>query len=70
MMAVEIWFRESLDTQVVEGDLVALAHNLNVAGNNGKSFVILPGEAGDVMIQTRNINFAREKDATDALIGR
>lgn len=68
-MQVEIWFRDSLDTEVVEGDLVALTNNLNVAMANGKQFTILESPKGDVMVLTRNILRARERDEDDAFIG-
>lgn len=68
-LQVEIWFRDSLDTEVVEGDLVALTNNLNVAMANGKQFTILESPKGDVMVLTRNILRARERDEDDAFIG-
>lgn len=68
-MAVEIWFRDSLDSEVVAGDLVGLTNNLNVAAATGKQFTILESPNGDVMIQTRNILRAREKEVVDAFLG-
>lgn len=67
-MTVEIWLRDSLESEIVEGDLVALTNNLNVAAANGKQFAILDSPNGAVMVQTRNITKAREVD--DAFIGR
>jgi len=68
-MAVEIWFRDSLDSEIVEGDLIALTNSLNIAAANGKQFTILDSPKGDVMVQTRNILRARETEAVDAFLG-
>lgn len=68
-MGVEIWFRESLETEIIDGDLLALTNTLNVAAANGKQFSIFESPKGDVMVQTRNILRAREVDGVDALIG-
>jgi hypothetical protein len=69
-VSVEIWFRDSLDTEIVEGDLMALQHNLNVAYANGKQFATFESPRGDVMVQMRNILRAREVEVDDALLGR
>jgi hypothetical protein len=68
-VAVEIWFRDSLESEVVEGDLIALTNSLNIAAANGKQFTILDSPKGDVMVQTRNILRAREAEGVDAYIG-
>lgn len=70
-MSVEIWFRDSLETEVVEGDLVTLTHQLNVAAANGKQFAIFSDTQGaSVMVETRNIVKAREVVGEDAYVGR
>jgi hypothetical protein len=68
-MSVEIWFRDSLDTEVVSGDLVGLTNNLNVAVASGKHFTIFESPKGDVMVQTRNILRAREVEDEGAFFG-
>lgn len=70
MTKVEIWFKGDLEPEIVEGDLVQLTNNLNIAMANGKQFTILESPNGDVMVQTRNINRARERSDEDAYIGR
>lgn len=69
-MSVEIWFRDSFDTEVVDGDLQTLTHHLNVAAANGKQFTILEDAATSegVMVETRNIIKARERN-NDAFVG-
>lgn len=70
-MTVELYFTNSLETEVVEGDLISLVNNLNIAQANGKAFTILDGSQGPVMVQTKNINMAKElAEDPDALIGR
>ena len=69
-MTVEMWFTDSLETEVVDGDLISLVNNLNVAAANGKQFAILDSPKGPVMVQTRNILKAREIDGEESFIGR
>ncbi len=70
-MSVEIWFRDSMESEVVAGDLVSLTHNLNVAAANGKQFAILNDTTGEgLMVETRNIVKARERKTEDAFLGR
>lgn len=69
-MSVEVWFRDSLETEVVDGTLVDLTNGLNVAAATGKQFTIFGSPKGDVMVQTKNILRARELDTDDALFGR
>ena len=60
-MPVEIWFRDSLQTEILEGNLLQLVNDLNVAAANGKQFAILSDANGDgIMVETRNIIKARE----------
>lgn len=62
-MPVEIWFRDALQTEVLEGDLISLVSDLNIAAANGKQFAILMDTNGKgVMVETRNIIKAREVD--------
>jgi hypothetical protein len=69
-MSVELWFRDSLETEIIKGDLVTLVNDLNVAAANGKQFAILCDSKGEgVMVETRNIIKAREVGDTDAFIG-
>lgn len=71
-MPVEIWFRDSLQTEILEGNLTQLVNDLNVAAANGKQFAILmDAEGRGVMVETRNIIKARDIDATSghAFIG-
>lgn len=69
-MSVAIWFRDSLESEVIEGDLLTLMNNLNVAAANGKLFAILEDVNGDgVMVQTQNIVKARERTVEDAFVG-
>lgn len=60
-MPVEIWFRDSLQTEILEGNLTQLVNDLNVAAANGKQFAILMDADGrGVMVETRNIIKARD----------
>lgn len=60
-MPVEIWFRDSLQTEILEGNLTQLVNDLNVAAANGKQFAIFMDTDGKgVMVETRNITKARE----------
>ena len=69
-MAVELWFRDSLETETVAGDLSTLVNDLNVAAANGKQFAILRDKRGEgLMVETRNIIKAREAGEEDAFIG-
>lgn len=69
-MPVEIWFRDSLETERIQGDLVTLMNNLNVAAANGKLFAILQDMDGEgVMVETQNIIKARERGDEDAFVG-
>lgn len=68
-MTVEIWFRDAFDTEKVQGDLTNLTNHLNVGAANGKQFIILEDEQGEaVMVQTTNINKAREV-GSDSFVG-
>lgn len=64
---VELWFRDTLETEIIEGDLVTLTNHLNVAHANGKQFAILDTPTGGVMVETKNIIKARER--SDAFVG-
>jgi hypothetical protein len=67
--AVVLWFRDSLETETVEGNLVDLANNLNIAAANGKQFAIFDGADGDaVLVDTRSIIKAREQRIEDAFV--
>lgn len=60
-MPVELWFRDSLQTEILEGNLTQLVNDLNVAAANGKQFAILMDADGrGVMVETRNIIKARD----------
>lgn len=60
-MPVEIWFRDSLQTEILEGNITQLVNDLNVAAANGKQFAILTDAHGKgVMVETRNIIKARD----------
>jgi hypothetical protein len=69
-VSVELWFRDSFETEIIEGDLVTLMNNLNIAAANGKQFAILDAENGPVMVETRNIIKAKEASGSDAFVGR
>jgi hypothetical protein len=69
-VTVELWFRNTLDPERIEGDLTTLVNNLNIAAANGKQFTILDGTMGPVMVQTVNIVKAREVSDDNAFIGR
>ena len=64
-MSVEIWLRDSLESEIIAGDLVSLMNSLNVAAANGYKFAILEDAEGEgLMVETQNITKAREhKDA-------
>lgn len=69
MSAVVLWFRDSLETETVEGTLVDLANNLNIAAANGKQFAIFDATDGEgVLVDTRSIIKAREQTAEDAFV--
>jgi hypothetical protein len=59
-MTVELWFRGSMDTELIDGDLLTLTHNLNMAAANGKQYAILDTRGGPLMVETKNIVKARE----------
>ncbi len=69
-MPVEMWFRDSLETEMIDGDIVTLTNNLNVAAANGKQFAILDTPTGPVMVETKNIIKARQSDGKESFIGR
>lgn len=70
MSYVELWFQNSLETEVIEGDLVTLMNNLNIAAANGKQFAILDAKSGPVMVETRSIIKAKERESVDdAFVG-
>lgn len=73
-MPVSIYSRDMLEPLIVEGDLVTVVNNLNVAAANGKQFAIMTEEGYDengCAIEIRNITRMREqKGAEDAFIGR
>lgn len=67
MTAVQLWFRDSFETEIVDGDLVTLTNNLNIAQANGHRYAILEDTHGKhVMVETSNIIRARETDDTAA----
>lgn len=69
-MSVEVWFRDSLETETFAGDLTDLTNGLNIAAAQGKQFTLFQDLRGQaVMVQTQNIVKAREMEEDDALIG-
>lgn len=62
-MSVEIWFRDGLNTEIVNGDLLTLVNSLNVAAASGKQYALLQDRNGsNLMVETNNIIKAREYD--------
>lgn len=69
-MSVEIWFRDTLETETVEGDLVDVTNGLNIASAQGKAFTVFSATDGQsVMVATANIVKAREASGDRAFIG-
>lgn len=68
-MTVEIWLRDSLDTEQVQGDLMTVMHELNMTHAQGKAFALLDSETGPMLVQLRLITKARELRDDSAIIG-
>jgi hypothetical protein len=70
-VSVEVWFRDSIDTEVLDGDLLSLCNGLNIAAAQGKQFTIFEDTRGrGVMVETKNIIKAREVEDESAYIGK
>ena len=62
-MTVSLWISGQLEPERVEGDLLKLLDNLNIAAATGKQYALLEGEDGEVfMVQTKLITKAKEAD--------
>jgi len=69
-VTVRIWFRDSLQSEDVKGDLVGVTTILNVARANGNQYAILDDVNGNgLMVEMRNITKGREVEDEDALVG-
>ena len=70
-MTVSLWISGQLEPERVEGDLLKLVGNLNIAAATGKQYALLKGEDGEpFMVQTKLITKAKEAyDDTTSYIG-
>lgn len=70
-MVVVVWSRNSLEPRRIQGDLISLVNDMNIAAASGKQFVVVQKEDGaPVAIQTQNITTMDQEDESDAYIGR
>jgi hypothetical protein len=68
-MTVHVWISGQLEPEKVEGDLLDLTYNLNLAAAQGKQYALLDGEDGEFMVQTKLITKAKEDEDTSSYIG-
>jgi hypothetical protein len=65
---IEIYSRDALQVTLVEGTFLETVHNLNLAGAQGKQFVIFEEPGGNpVAIEAHNIIKIRSVDDDDSM---
>lgn len=70
-MPVKVWMRDDFQPLVLEGDLLTLVNQFNIAATNGLKFYVTQDTEGrGVMVQMANINKAYDvEEGDDAFIG-